>query len=129
MEPLYPFGYGLSYTSFDYSGLTVTHAGDGFDVTVTVKNTGKVAGKESVQIYVSAPANPHMPKPEKELKAFGKAGLLKPGASETLHMHISRGQLASWNALDGGWIVDSGSYTFMAGASSRNILLKETVHL
>ena len=129
VEPLYPFGYGLSYTSFDYSGLTVTPAGDGFDVTVTVKNTGKVAGKESVQIYVSAPANPHMPKPEKELKAFGKTGLLKPGASETLHMHISRGQLASWNALDGGWIVDSGSYTFMAGASSRNILLKETVHL
>jgi beta-glucosidase len=129
VEPLYPFGYGLSYTSFDYSDLTIRPSANGFDVTVTVKNTGKVAGRESVQIYVSAPSNPHMPKPAKELKAFGKTGLLKPGASETLRMHISRGQLASWNTLDGGWIVDSGAYTFMAGASSSNILLKETVQL
>ena len=127
MKPCYPFGYGLSYTSFDYSDLIVSPSADGFNVAVTVKNTGKVAGKESVQIYVSAPANPHMPKPEKELKAFGKTGLLKPGASETLHMTITWDQLASWNTLDGGWIVDGGSYTFAAGASSRNIVLKKSI--
>lgn len=129
VKPLYPFGYGLSYTQFQYSDLAVTPAGDGFDVNLTVRNTGKTAGKESVQIYVSAPSHPHTPKPAKELKAFAKTGLLKPGASEVLHMHVSKGQLASWNTLDGGWVVDNGSYTFMAGASSGNIILKETVEL
>ncbi len=129
VEPLYPFGYGLSYTEFQYSDFVVSPAEDGFDIELKVRNTGKVAGKESVQIYVSAPANPHMPKPAKELKAFAKTGVLKPGTEEVLHMHVTLEQLASWNTLDGGWVTDKGSYTFMAGASSRNIILKETVVL
>lgn len=126
IEPLYPFGYGLSYTSFSYSDLQVVPEGDGFDVAVTVKNTGKVAGKESVQIYVSAPQSKYVRKPAKELKAFSKTRLLKPGAGETLHMHISKADLASWDALDG-WVVESGEYRFMAAASSREIRLTKDI--
>ena len=101
-------------------------AGDGFDVAVTVKNMGMAVGKESVQIYVSAPSGKNVRKPAKELKAFAKTGLLKPGTGETLHMHISKSDLASWDALDG-WVVESGEYRFMAAASSRDIRLTKEI--
>ena len=126
IEPLYPFGYGLSYTSFSYGDLQVVPAGDGFDVAVTVKNTGMAVGKESVQIYVSAPSGKYVLKPAKELKAFAKTGLLKPGTGETLHMHISKSDLASWDAQDG-WVVESGEYRFMAAASSCDIRLTKEI--
>ena len=126
-DPLYPFGYGLSYTSFTFGDLQVTPSGDGFDVSVTVKNTGKKAGKEIVQIYVTAPASERYRKPAKELKAFGKTGILAPGASQTLTMHVAREQLASWSGLDGGWVVDPGTYEFIAAASSRDVRLKAEV--
>lgn len=124
IQPLYPFGYGLSYTSFDYTDLKASADGDAVNVEVTVKNTGRVAGREVVQIYVSAPQSAEG-KPVKELKAFGKTGLIPPGATETLTMTISRASLASWT--DNGWKVDDGMYVIHAATNADNIL--KTVEL
>ena len=88
MEVSYPFGFGLSYTSFAYSKPVVKAEKDGFTATVTVTNTGAKAGKEVVELYVSAP-NGGLEKPARELKAFGKTRELKPGESQTLTMKVS----------------------------------------
>ena len=118
----YPFGYGLSYTEFEYSGLKVRKAGKAYNVTLKVTNTGKAAGKEVVELYVSAPGLT-MDKPEKELKAFAKTGELAPGQSETITMTVKEADLASWNETKGAWEVEKGTYTFKVGASSRDIRL------
>ena len=128
VAPLYEFGFGMSYTSFSYSGLSVTPSGDGFDVKVTVTNNGKVAGKESVQIYVSAPKG-RLLKAEKELKAFAKTALLEPGKSQTLSMHISNYDLSAWDSREEAWVADKGTYTVSAGASSKDIRLTGTYEL
>ncbi|MBR6415042.1 MAG: fibronectin type III-like domain-contianing protein, partial [Bacteroidales bacterium] len=113
---------------FSYSGLSVTPSGDGFDVKVTVTNNGKVAGKESVQIYVSAPKG-RLLKAEKELKAFAKTALLEPGKSQTLSMHISNYDLSAWDSREEAWVADKGTYTVSAGASSKDIRLTGTYEL
>lgn len=128
IEVLYPFGYGKSYTSFDYSNLTVVPEGDGFKVSVDVKNTGKVSGKESVQIYTTAPQG-RLLKPAKELKAFAKTGLLAPGQSETLVMHVTKESLGSWDSRVEGWVNDPGTYTFSAAASCNDVRLTARVNL
>ncbi|MBQ3883220.1 MAG: glycoside hydrolase family 3 C-terminal domain-containing protein, partial [Bacteroidales bacterium] len=125
VKTLYPFGFGLSYTTFQYSDLNVTPAGDGFDITLNVKNTGKVEGKESVQIYVSAPEG-RLLKPAKELKAFSKTGLLAPGQTGSLKMHIKKEDLASWDSRSGSWVTDPGTYTVCAAASAEDIRLSST---
>ena len=116
----YPFGYGLSYTSFEYSEPSVMNDGKTITATVTVKNTGSVAGKEAVQLYVSAPAG-SLDKPVKELKAYGKTSKLAPGESETLTLSFPTGELASFDEEKSAWVVDAGIYTFLFGASSRDI--------
>jgi len=128
IEPLYPFGYGKSYTTFEYSDLNVTPQGDGYKVTVTVKNTGKVAGKESVQIYSSAPKG-RLLKPAKELKAYAKTALLKAGESQTLTMHIAKTDLGSWDERVDNWVCDPGVYTISAAASCNDVRLTATISL
>lgn len=118
---MYPFGYGLSYTTFAYSKPMVKSAKDGsFTATVTVTNTGKVAGKEAVQVYVSAPAG-GMVKPVKELKAFAKTGLLQPGQSETLTFTVSAYELASFNEAVSQWETAAGTYNVQFAASAADV--------
>ena len=128
-QPQFPFGFGLSYTTFEYGKPEVTMNGDDITVSVTIKNTGRVAGKEIAQVYVSAPKNKQMPKPAKELKAFGKTALLHPGESETVRMNIGRQQLASWSETAHDWQVDAGTYTIQVGASSTDLRGKATVSI
>ena len=117
----YPFGYGLSYTTFDYSKPAAKVDKDG-KVTATVKvtNTGSVAGKEIVELYVTAP-NGGLVKPVYELKGFAKTKNLKPGASETLTITIDPYTLASFNEATSAWEMADGTYTVHFGASSSDI--------
>lgn len=117
----YPFGYGLSYTTFGYSNPTIEENNDIYTVSVTVKNTGKRPGKEVVQLYVAAPNRADMNKPEKELKSFAKTKELKPGESETVTMTVNTSDLASFDENASGWVVDAGTYDFLVGASSADI--------
>ena len=116
----YPFGYGLSYTTFEYSAPAVSNDGKTVTAKVTVKNTGSVAGKEAVQLYVSAPAGT-LDKPVKELKAYGKTKELAPGESQELTLTFPTSELASFDEEASAWKVDAGTYTFLFGASSRDI--------
>ena len=128
-KALFPFGFGLSYTTFGYDQLNVQTTNDGLEVEVTVRNTGSVAGKETVQLYVSAPKNKQIEKPVKELKSFAKSRLLQPGESQTLKMLIPAGSLASWNEAVHQWQTDPGTYLIQVGASSADIKLKQSVKL
>ena len=128
-QPLFPFGYGLSYTTFKYGQLTAQVSGDHVNVEVTIQNTGSVAGKEVAQVYVSAPKNKQMDKPVKELKGFAKTRLLQPGESETLRISIPCSELASWNEATHEWQVDNGTYTLQVGASSADIRGKAKITL
>lgn len=120
-EVSYPFGYGLSYTTFEYANPTVKAENGVYTISVDVKNTGKVAGKEVVQLYVAAPEAGQHNKPEKELKAFAKTGELKPGESATVSLKVNAADLASFDETSSSWVVDAGTYNFLIGASSRDI--------
>ena len=124
----YPFGYGLSYTTFSYGKPSVKVSGDNIEVSVNVKNTGNRAGKEVAEVYVSAPKG-KLQKPAKELKAFGKTKELKPGESETLHMTIRKMDLASFDDSQSQWVVDNGTYTFKIGASCSDIKASATANI
>ncbi len=124
----YPFGYGLSYTTFAYSKPTAKISGDNVEISVTVKNTGKRSGKEIVEVYVTAP-NGKLQKPVKELKAFAKTRELKSGESETLKMNINKMDLASFDDSQSAWVVDAGTYKFKVGASSRDIKGTATLNI
>ena len=117
----YPFGFGLSYTTFEYSDAKIAQKNDIYDVTVTVKNTGNHEGKEVVELYISAPDNKAANKPAKELKAYAKTKLLKPGESETLTLSITAPELASFDEAASAWVVAEGEYQFLVGASSQDI--------
>ena len=112
----YPFGYGLSYTTFEYGKATVSQKGEQIEVSVTIKNTGDRPSKEVAQVYVAAPKGT-LEKPAKELKAFGKTRELQPGESQTLRMTLQRRDLASFDESQSAWVVDAGTYTFMVGAN------------
>src|SRR6185312_12235289 len=118
----YEFGYGLSYTTFSLSGLKLSSPNFNSHITATVKvtNSGKTAGKEVVQLYVSAPVST-IDKPEKELKAFAKTKLLQPGASQILTFTINASDLSSYYTDKSSWIADAGKYTLSIGTSSRQI--------
>ena len=116
----YPFGYGLSYTTFSYSGVKATDNGNTVTVTATITNTGNKAGKEVAEVYVTAPKG-KVEKPAQELKAFAKTRTLQPGQSETLTMTIDKAERASFVTSKSAWVADAGTYTFKVGASSRDI--------
>ncbi len=124
----YPFGYGLSYTTFSYSGVKAADNGNDVTVTVTITNTGKQAGKEVAEVYVTAPKG-KVEKPAQELKAFAKTRTLQPGESQTLTMTISKADLASFVTAQSAWVADAGTYTFKVGASSRDIKGTATLNL
>ena len=117
----YPFGFGLSYTTFEYSDAKIAEKGDVYEVTVTVKNTGNYEGKEVVELYISAPDNKAANKPAKELKAYAKTKQLKPGESETLTLLVKAEDLASFDEDASAWVVTEGEYQFLIGASSQDI--------
>ena len=117
----YPFGYGLSYTSFEYGKPVVKVAKDGtVTASISVKNIGSVAGKEAVQLYVAAPGG-GLVKPASELRAFGKTRELKPGESETLTFVVDPYTLASFNDAASAWETAAGQYQALFGASSADI--------
>jgi beta-glucosidase len=122
VKPAYEFGYGLSYTRFSYSDLKLSSSTFTGTLTaaVTVTNTGNFAGKEVVELYLSAPAT-KLDKPVEELRAFGKTGLLKPGESQTLHFLLTPADLASFDTPSGSWVAEGGQYTVKIGASSADI--------
>lgn len=128
-KPLFPFGFGLSYTTFAYDGIKASHEGSSIFVNITVRNTGNMTGKETVQVYVSAPKNKQIEKPAKELKAFAKTRQLKPGEAQDLRIEIDIDDLASWNEGSHEWQTDSGTYTILLGASSSDIRGKAIVKL
>lgn len=124
----YPFGYGLSYTTFEFSKLSAKNSGDNITITVNVRNTGKVSGKQVAQIYVTAPKG-RLEKPTKELKAFAKTSLLKPGQSETLKMTIPVRELASFDEANSQWLAEAGQYSFLVGNNVEDIKDGVTLNL
>jgi Fibronectin type III-like domain len=131
IAPLFPFGFGLSYTTFAYSGLTVTPSTfDGttpVTATFTVTNTGKLAGAEVAELYVGQ-ANPSISRPIKELKGFQKV-FLQPGQSQTVTIRLNQRSFAYFNANTGTWDALPGTYNVLVGASSQNTPLAGTVTL
>lgn len=119
----YPFGYGLSYTTFEYGNPECRRTADGFEFVCTVTNTGRVAGKEVVQLYVTAPGVT-MIKPAKELRAFAKTRLLAPGETEVVKMSVSEKELASFDENRSCWVTEPGEYKALWGASSQQICLE-----
>ncbi len=130
VEPAFPFGFGLSYTTFDYSDLKLDRRtfSDSLSATVTVTNTGKVPGREVVQLYLGAPAG-RLEKPAAELRAFAKTKLLAPGEKQTLRFTLHPRDLASFDPDASAWVAEAGTYTVHVGASCTDLRLKETFAL
>ena len=120
VEVSYPFGFGLSYTTFVYSKPIVKATKEGFEASITVTNIGAVEGKEAVELYVAAPAG-GLQKPAQELKAYAKTRSLKPGESQTLTMKVSTYELASFNEAESQWEAAAGQYIVKFGASVEDI--------
>ncbi|MGB3798330.1 MAG: glycoside hydrolase family 3 N-terminal domain-containing protein [Lewinella sp.] len=116
----FPFGIGLSYTDFSYTDLTTSLSGDTIHYALTVTNTGSRPGKEVVQLYTSLPES-GVERPVRELRAFGKTGMLAPGASTEISGVFLRSDLAYWNEDAGQWTVEPGSYRVEVGGSSRDV--------
>ena len=123
IEPLYHFGFGLSYTNFGISDLTVSDEtfkrGDTISVEVTVKNTGNVEGAEVVQLYIN-PLNPPVPRPEKELKGFKKIHL-NPGESRKVKLILTERDFSYWDATEHAWLAGPGGFNILVGAASNDI--------
>ena len=120
VKPAYEFGYGLSYTTFGYDQVILASTKNLHSINVTIKNTGRVPGREVVQVYISAPKG-KLKKPESELKAFGKTKMLAPGESQMLSFPIKMSDWASYDPSCSCWIVEAGSYTVKVGASSLDV--------
>jgi beta-glucosidase len=131
LEPLFPFGFGLSYTTFAYTGIRASAPSikdsDGVTVNVSVKNTGAVAGKEIVQLYLRE-LKPAVIRPEKELKAFAKVAL-SPGEEQVVTFKLSKRDFAYYNTDLHAWAVHAGKFDILVGGSSRDLPLTETVEV
>lgn len=132
MKVQFPFGHGLSYTTFEYSDLKLSSKNildtDKLEVSVKITNTGKVSGKEIVQLYVSELTGTHEDRPVKELKAFTKVQL-NPKESKVVTMTLDKRSFAFWNTEIGDWYVPTGEYLISAGASCTDIRLKAKVNV
>jgi beta-glucosidase len=127
-EVSYPFGYGMSYTTFGYSKPIIKKNNQGFEVQVEVKNTGKFAGKEIVQVYASSPIHP-AGQPEKELIAFAKSRKLEPGESQVVTMTFSQKDLAWYDDSRTAWVLSAGNYDIKCASSSRDIRSSTTIKI
>ena len=135
VEPQFPFGFGLSYTTFEYSDLKVipftTFSGsvksEGTLVRLKVKNSGSRAGAEVVQLYVHD-GHAKIDRPEHELKAFSRVEL-KPGESQTVKLQLDRSAFEYWSPQTKAWTLDPGTFEMQVGASSRDIRLKAPVEI
>ena len=117
----YPFGYGLSYTTFAYENMSVTEADGVYTVKVDVKNTGDCAGRNVVELFVAAPNSKKLNKPEKELRNYAKTRLLGTGQTETITMTVKVEDLASFNEKASAWKTDAGVYTFLICSSANDV--------
>ncbi len=119
----YPFGYGLSYTNFSFNNLSISSPTltDQIKVSVTITNTGKLAGKEVAELYISAPIT-KLDKPASELKAFAKTKILQPGESQVLQFTISASDLSSFNTTESAFIAEAGDYTIKFGNAEQTIV-------
>jgi len=122
VKPSYEFGYGLSYTNFDVTNLQLSNKtfDKNMTVTVDVKNSGKTAGKEVVELYLCAPAK-KLQKPSSELKAFAKTKQLQPGETQKINLTIKAKDLASFDENVSAWVAEAGTYKILVGTSSLNI--------
>jgi len=129
VQPLFPFGYGLSYTQFSISDLTIHTAPaktvDDISVTVTVKitNTGSVAGAQVAQLYVSLPSL-DITTPALQLRSFSKTGVLEPGKEEVLTMTMDKYAVSFWDTPSNAWSVKAGTYGVRVGSSSADLPLQ-----
>jgi beta-glucosidase len=123
VQPAYAFGHGLSYTQFNFTNLKTSapSMSGSLQVSVTVSNTGTVAGKEVVQLYLGAPAG-KLDKPAAELKAFGKTRLLQPGESAEISFTLTPSDLASFHTNSSSWIAEAGDYTVKIGTAQQAIV-------
>lgn len=131
IEPIFPFGHGLSYTTFEYANLKLVHSNNPNGAIVTaqfeITNTGSRGGAEVAQVYVHQ-AKPSLPRPEKELKGFQKV-FLKPGEKLTVSIPLPRSAFAFYSPEKGGWLAEQGAFTILVGSSSRDIRLKSDFNL
>ena len=122
----YPFGYGLSYTTFAYSDLSIAHEDHTITATVAVQNTGDMPGAEVVQLYAGRNENTSVFKAQKELKAFQKV-YLAPGEKQIITLTLAEDDLAYYNTKTHAWVVENGTYPIYVGASAQDIRLRGSV--
>ena len=122
VEPLFPFGFGLSYTNFAYSDLKTASSGGSFTVSLKVRNTGSRDGAEVVQLYVHD-GHSKIDRPLRELKGFQRVAL-KAGETKTIELKLDRAALSYWSPEKNDWVADPGTFEVQVGASSRDIRLK-----
>lgn len=130
VKPLFPFGFGLSYTTFSFSHLSVTHvdpADHEVSLSFTMKNTGDVAGADVAQVYVGYPEIPEGNEAPEQLKGFQRISL-KPGQSKTVTIHLNAQAFSYWNTTHHRWQIQPGQYSMMVGDSSVNLPLSQTIH-
>ncbi|QWU45661.1 glycoside hydrolase family 3 C-terminal domain-containing protein [Bacillus sp. NP247] len=131
IEPLFPFGFGLSYTNFEYSNLSINKKEitdtDTVSISVNVKNTGSTAGKEVVQLYIKD-VESSMIRPEKELKGFEKVEL-QPGEEKTVSFTLNKRSFAYYNVELKDWHVETGEFEILVGKSSREIILHNSMYV
>lgn len=126
IQPDFPFGFGLSYTTFEYSGLNVKKTSDfAYEVTLNVKNTGQRKGAEVVQMYI-APESPAVDRPMKELKGFTKVEL-EPGQQKSVTLKLNKRSFSRYDPATKEWVIDKGKYGILLGTSSKNIMAEGEV--
>ena len=126
-EVRFPFGFGLSYTTFEYSNLKIEQIGDSLLVKVDITNTGGVTGMETVQLYVSAPNN-NTHKPLRELKGFTKVSL-EPKETKTIEIVVKKEDLKYWDINERRFVLEDGQYNIQIGKNSRDIILQEKIDI
>ena len=124
----FPFGYGLSYTNFEYSDLKVIKQDQKINLSLKIKNTGHVEGKEIIQVYISK-INSKIDRPTKELKGFSKTRLLNVNESSILDIEIPLSDFSYWNEETNNWSIENGEYNILIGSSSRDIKLEEKIKI